>query len=160
MEYMKHADRACMIKKYPTMKTKANIGIALVITFAVTLIIGIILHLKDHGILVQPRGVLKVVHWVFGYAMSVLLIIHWRQFRKMLTALKNRFRWFYADTCLLIILFLATLLTGTVKLLTPVKIPHLGLWHYIIGLLMSVAIIIHLIKGLPTWNKMRKAASK
>lgn len=28
------------------MKTNANIGIALVITFAVTMVIGIILHLK------------------------------------------------------------------------------------------------------------------
>lgn len=30
------------------MKSKANIGIALVITFAATLIIGIMLHLKSH----------------------------------------------------------------------------------------------------------------
>ena len=43
----------------------------------------------------------------------------------MLNALKKKFRWFYADIWLLIILFTATLLTGTVKLLSPVKIPHL-----------------------------------
>ena len=138
------------------MKNKANIGIALVITFAFTLITGVILHLKNHGILVQPRGVLKAVHWIFGYAMTVLLCVHWSQFNKMLGAMKKKFRWFYADTWLLIVLFIATLLTGTVKLLSPVKIPHLGLWHYGLGILMSVTAIIHLVRGLPSWNRMRK----
>lgn len=142
------------------MKTKANIGIALAIAFVVTLILGIILHLKSHGIIVQPRGILKTVHWIFGYAMTALLFIHWRQFRKMLNAMKKKFRWFYVDTLLLIILFIATLLTGTVKLLSPVKIPHLGLWHYSIGIAMSVTAFIHLIRGLPTWNRMRKSGRK
>lgn len=139
------------------MKTKANIGIALAIAFAVTLIMGIILHLKSHGILIQPRGVLKIIHWGFGYAMTVLLFIHWSQFHKMLGALKKRFGWFYTDTWLLIILFIATLLTGTFKLLSPVKIPHLGLWHYGIGIAMSITAIIHLVRGLPAWNRMRKS---
>ena len=142
------------------MKSKANIGITLVITFSVTLVIGIILHLKSHGIIVQPRGVLKTVHWIFGYAMTVFLFIHWAQFQKMLNALKKKFRWFYADTWLLIILFIATLLTGTVKLLSPVKIPHLGLWHYWFGMAMGITAIIHLIRGLPSWNRMRKISRK
>lgn len=139
------------------MKSKADIGIALVLAFAVTLIIGVILHLKSHGILIQPRSVLKIAHWIFGYAMAALLFIHWSQFHKMLNALKTKFRWFYADTWLLIILFIAVLLTGTVKLLTPVKIPHLGLWHYGIGIAMSVTALIHLLRGLPSWNRMRKS---
>lgn len=142
------------------MKSKANIGIALVITFAVTLVTGIILHLKSHGIIVQPRGVLKTFHWIFGYAMTALLIIHWAQFQKILDALKKKFRWFYVDTWLLIILFIVTLLTGTVKLLTPIKIPHLGLWHYGFGIAMSITAIIHLVRGLPSWNKMRKICRK
>ena len=138
------------------MKTKANIGIALVLIFAVTLIIGIILHLKSHGILIQPRGVLKTTHWIFGYAMTTLLLIHRAQFHKMLTAMKKKFRWFYTDTWLLLILFISTLFTVTVKLLSPVKIPHLGLWHYGIGIAMSIAALIHLVRGLPSWNRMRK----
>ena len=125
------------------MKTKANIGIALVIAFVITLTIGVILHLKSHGIVVQPRG--------------ALLFIHWTQFGKTLNALKKRFRWFYADTVLLIILFIATLLTGSVKLLSPVKIPHLGLWHYGLGIAMSITIVIHLFRGIPTWNRLRKS---
>ena len=139
------------------MKTKANIGIALVIAFVITLTIGVILHLKSHGIVVQPRGVLKTIHWIFGYTMTALLFIHWTQFGKTLNALKKRFRWFYADTVLLIILFTATLLTGSVKLLSPVKIPHLGLWHYGLGIAMSITIVIHLFRGIPTWNRLRKS---
>lgn len=139
------------------MKRKANIGLALAITFAVTLTLGVILHLKSHGIILQPRDLLKALHWVFGYAMTALLFIHWQQFRKMLNALKNKSRWFYADTWLLIILFTATLLTGTVKLLSPVKIPHLGLWHYWFGMAMGITAVIHLLRGIPAWNRMRKS---
>ena len=50
------------------MRTKANIGLLLLIAFAVALTIGVILHLKSHGIIVEPRSALKVIHWVFGYA--------------------------------------------------------------------------------------------
>ena len=138
------------------MNTKASIGTALVIAFAVTLIAGIILHLKSHGMVVQPRGVLKITHWIFGYVMTALLVIHWSQFHKILGAMKKRFRWFYADTWLLILFFIATLLTGTVKLLSPVKIPHLGLWHYWFGIAMSITALIHLRRGLPSWNRLRK----
>lgn len=142
------------------MKRKADIGILLIITFVVTLITGIMLHLKGHGIIIQPRGTWKLIHWVIGYAMTVFFFLHWSQFSKMLNAIKNRFRWFYADTWLLIVLFIATLITGTVKFLSPVKIPHLGLWHYIIGLAMSVTAIVHLVRGIPAWYRMRKAAKK
>lgn len=142
------------------MKTTANIGIALVLTLTVTMVIGIILHLKSHGIIIQPRDVLKNLHWISGYAMTVLLLIHWTQFRKMLNAMKNKFKWFYADTWLLIIFFIATLLTGTFKLLSPVKIPHLGLWHYWIGIAMSITALIHLVRGLPSWKRMRKSGRK
>lgn len=135
------------------MRTKANIGIALIATFVITVVIGILLHLKGHGIIIQPRSVLKIIHWIFGYAMTALMIIHWTQFRRMLSAMKNRFRWFYADTWLMIILFIATLLTGTVKMLSPVKIPHLGLWHYGIGIAMAVTVVIHLIRGIPALNR-------
>ena len=147
-------------KRPVSLRSKAGIGLALVITFAVTLVLGVILHLKSHGILVEPRGTIKILHWVFGYAMTVLLCIHWSQFSRMLSVLKPKSRWFYTDTCLLIILFLATFLTGTVKLLSPVKIPHLGLWHYALGIAMSVTALIHLIRGIPTWIRMRKASRK
>ena len=140
------------------MKNQVRIGAMLVIAFCVTLIFGIILHLKNHGMIVQPRNVIKIIHWVAGYIMTVLLFVHWSQFGKMLTALKRKFAWFYADTWLLVILFLVTLITGTIKLLSPVKIPHLGLWHYGFGIAMSVTVLIHLIKGVPAWIRMRKTS--
>lgn len=89
--------------------------------------------------------------------MTVLLCIHWSQFHKMLGTMKKKFKWFYADTWILIVLFIATLLAGTVKLLSPVKIMHLGLWHYSLGILMSITALIHLVRGLPAWNRMRKS---
>lgn len=71
------------------MKTKANIGLALVISFVLTIIIGFLLHLKSHGILIQPRSIFKITHWIVGYAMAALFFIHWTQFRKMLAAMKK-----------------------------------------------------------------------
>lgn len=138
------------------MKSKANIGITLVISLIITLITGIILHLKSHGIIIQPRSILKILHWVSGYAMTIFLFIHWAQFHKMLTAMRKKFRWFHTDTCILLLLFIATLLTGTVKLLSPVKIPHLGLWHYGTGIAMAITAGIHLVRGIPSWNRLRK----
>lgn len=137
------------------MKKKAAIGLWLVLAFAITLTTGIILHLKSHGIVIQPRSLLKIIHWVAGYAMTAMLLVHWVQFSKILTAMKRKFLWFYADTWLLIIFFAATLLTGTVKLLAPVKIPHLGLWHYGFGIAMGATALIHLVRGIPAWIRMK-----
>lgn len=53
-----------------TPKTKANVGMTLIILFLITLITGVILHLKSHGIIIQPRSVIKVVHWVAGLLMA------------------------------------------------------------------------------------------
>lgn len=89
--------------------------------------------------------------------MATLCFIHWTQFRKMLKALKKKSIWFYADTRLLTMLLMATLLTETVKLLSPVRIPHLGLWHYGMGIAMSITAAIHLVRGVPFWNRLRKS---
>lgn len=137
------------------MKAKVYVGVALLACLVIVLVSGIVLHLKSHGILIQPRGVIKAVHWTLGYAMAVLFFIHWAQFRRMLTALKNRVTWFYADTWLLVFLFLALLLTGMVKMFSPVKIPHLGLWHYGIGVTMSLAAVVHLVRGVSALNRLR-----
>lgn len=139
-----------------TPKSKANVGMTLVILFLVTLITGIILHLKSHGIIVQPRGVIKVVHWVAGFLMVVFAVWHSTQFNNMLTAMKNKFRWFWCDTLVVIVFLFLTFLTGLIKLLSPVKIPHLGMWHYWFGIIMSIAIIVHLFRGIPSLRRLRK----
>lgn len=138
------------------MKSKANIGILLIVFFVVTLVSGVILHLKKHGIVVEPRSVIKIIHWSAGLLMTFFACWHGIQFRKMFTALKAKLRWFWGDTWVVIVFTCLTVLTGLVKLLSPVKIPNLGLWHYWLGMIMSVAIIVHLFRGIPCWNRIRK----
>lgn len=140
-----------------SVKLKSNVGMTIMILFVVTLISGIILHLKKHGLLIEPRALIKIIHWVCGFAMSVFTIVHWKQFNKMLSALKNKVKWFYVSTSFLEVMFLLTLVSGVIKLLSPVKIPHLGLWHYGLGIAMSILIIVHLFRGIPAWLRLRRA---
>ena len=142
-----------------TPKSKANIGMTLVILFAITLVTGIILHLKKHGIIIEPRSVIKIVHWIAGLLMVGLALVHGLQFKKMLSAMKAKFLWFWGDTLVVIVFICLTIITGAVKLLSPVKIPHLGLWHYWFGIIMTVSVIVHLFRGIPSWNRLRKIKS-
>lgn len=107
-----------------TPRQKANVGLTLLVLFLITLVTGIILHLKSHGILIQPRAVIKTVHWSAGFLMVVFTCWHGSQFLKMFNGMKQRFRWFWCDTWAVIILTFLTFTTGLVKLLSPVKIPH------------------------------------
>ena len=142
-----------------TPKSKANIGMTLVILFAITLVTGIILHLKKHGIIIEPQSVIKIVHWIAGLLMVGLALVHGLQFKKMLSAMKAKFLLFWGDTLVVIVFICLTIITGAVKLLSPVKIPHLGLWHYWFGIIMTVAVIVHLFRGIPSWNRLRKIKS-
>lgn len=139
-----------------TPKTKANVGLTLVILFVITLATGIILHLKSHGIIIQPRGVIKVIHWVSGFLMVSFFVWHAMDFKKMLGNMKKKFLWFRVDTRLVGIFTLLAFASGLLKLLSPVKIPHLGLWHYWFGIIMAAAVIVHLFRGIPSWNRLRK----
>lgn len=135
---------------------KINVGISLLILFILTFVSGILLHLKKHGIIIEPRPVLKVVHWVSGLLMSCLVCWHAAQFWKMFVNMKKRFRWFRADTIGVIVFTAGALLTGLVKLLSPVRIPHLGLWHYYLGMIMGALILIHLVRGIPALGRLFK----
>lgn len=139
-----------------TVKRKADVGMTLLVLFLITLVTGIILHLKGHGILIEPRSIIKKVHWIGGFLMVVFACWHGTQFWKMFVNIKQRFLWFYVDTWTVIILTFGTFATGFVKLLSPVKIPHIGLWHYGIGIAMFLVIILHLVRGIPSWNRLRK----
>lgn len=139
-----------------TPKTKANIGLSLVILFLITAVTGIILHFKKHGIVVEPRSAIKVIHWCTGFLMVFFFVWHGTDFKKMLGAMKKKHLWFWIDTMIVGIFTLLTFASGLLKLLSPVKIPHLGLWHYWFGIIMSIAIIVHLFRGLPSWNRLRK----
>lgn len=138
-------------------KLKANVGMTLLVLFLVTFATGIVLHLKSHGILIQPRSVIKMVHWIAGFLMVAFTIWHGKQFWKILSAIKQRYRWFWCDTWAIIIFTALTFATGLVKLLSPVKIPHLGLWHYGLGIAMSVFIAIHLIRAIPSYRRLSRS---
>lgn len=88
--------------------------------------------------------------------MTALMISHAIQFKKVLAALKKRFLWFWLDSRIAEILTLLTFVTGFVKLCSPVKIPHLSLWHYAIGIALEVIVAIHLVRSIPAWNRLRK----
>lgn len=135
---------------------KAAVGTALVLLLVFMLVTGVILHLKKHGILIEPRSVIKTVHWAAGCLMAVLAVCHYRQFRRVLSAMKLRFRWFRTATWCLAALLTAVVATGLFKLLSPVKVPHLGLWHYFIGLTMLGFAIVHLVRGIPSWWRLVK----
>lgn len=128
----------------------------LVILFLITLVTGIILHLKKHGIIIEPRPVIKIIHWVAGILMVCFACVHGIQFKKMWQSLRKMFMWFWADTWLVVVFTGLAFLTGLIKLLTPVKIPNLGIHHYWFGIIMSIFIAIHLIRGIPGWNRLRK----
>ena len=133
-----------------SLQQRGFLGIMLIILFLITAITGIMLHLKSHGIILQPRGVLKVVHWLFGLGMAIVAYLHGKQFFKMLIGLHKRFKFFQIATWIFIIAAIVTVATGFIKLLSPVKIHGLGLFHYQAGLIMSIAAILHLVHALPT----------
>lgn len=121
----------------------------LVLTCLAVMVSGIVLHLKRHGIVVEPRAAIKMAHWLTGAAMTVVFVAHYRACRRALSGMGRRYRFFPIVTRLLLWAFVAVALTGGVKLLSPVKIKDLGLVHYWCGIVMSVSALLHLIVGLP-----------
>ncbi len=117
---------------------------------------GIMLHLKKHGISIEPRYVLKAIHYYAGYLFSICALLHVQMCLPVLQKMKAK-PWFRRFTWALLGFGTAVLLTGTVKLLSPVKIPHLGLWHFWFGLFMIATAVCHLWTALPwllaKWRK-------
>lgn len=143
-----------------SLKIKSNTGLTLLALFAVTLTTGVILHLKKHGIIVEPRSILKVIHWIAGSSMAVFVCLHGKQFWKaFLTNLKKR-SLSGVSTMILIVFIIAVVMTGCIKLVSPVKIHGLGMWHYGLGVIMSVTAVIHLVRGIPMLVKMIRASRK
>ena len=133
----------------PSKKTRKAVDCLLTISFAIVLITGIMLHLKAHGILIQPRGVLKAVHYGFGFLMTGCAAVHIGAYFKWLRPMRRQHAFFVADTWALLVLLAAVVITGIVKLASPVRIPGLGLWHYWLGMAMSLTALLHLRTAFP-----------
>ena len=117
---------------------------------------GIMLHLKKHGIVIEPRAVLKAIHYYVGYLFSLCALLHVQMCLPVLQKMKAK-PWFRRFTWILLGICAALPLTGIVKQFSPVKIPHLGLWHYWFGIIMIVTAVRHLCTALPwllaKWKK-------
>lgn len=139
---------------------KINVGVTLLVLFVITLVSGVVLHLKSHGIIVEPRKVIKIVHWVSGFLMTAFVLWHGKQFWRAFVSQLKQPRLSGINTAILIGFVVFVALTGLVKLVSPVKIHGLGLWHYWLGMIMAVVAIFHLFKGFPMLIKMIKSGSR
>lgn len=133
----------------PTLKQKRTVDTLLAISFIIVLVTGVMLHLKKHGIIIEPRSILKAIHYYTGFFMTACLAFHATVYYRILRSMAKRHKLFCTVTWILAVTFLATLGTGVVKIASPVKIPHLGLWHYWLGMIMSLCAIIHLYIAFP-----------
>ena len=135
---------------------KRIIDTVLTVSIVIVAATGIMLHLKKHGIAIEPCAVLKAIHYYAGYLFSLCALLHVQMCLPVLQKMKAK-PWFRRLTWVLLGFAAAVFLTGTVKLLSPVKIPHLGLWHYWLGLFMIAAAVRHLWTALPwllaKWKK-------
>ena len=135
---------------------KRIIDTVLTACFFIVAVTGIMLHLKKHGISIEPRYVLKAIHYYAGYLFSLCALLHVQMCLPVLQKMKAK-PWFRRFTWILLGICAALLLTGIVKQFSPVKIPHLGLWHYWFGIIMIVTAVRHLWTALPwllaKWKK-------
>ena len=135
---------------------KRIIDTVLTACFFIVAVTGIMLHLKKHGISIEPRYVLKAIHYYAGYLFSLCALLHVQMCLPVLQKMKAK-PWFRRFTWILLGICAALPLTGIVKQFSPVKIPHLGLWHYWFGIIMIVTAVRHLWTALPwllaKWKK-------
>ncbi len=139
-----------------TPQSKVNVGLTSVILFFITLLTGLSLHVRTHSPHEEPHKVLIICHCAAGLLMVCFAGWHGIQFRKVLNAMRKRFLWFWFDTWIVILLICLAFLTGIAKIIVSSGATHMGLHHYVLGLVMSIAIIIHLIRGIPALNRLRK----
>ena len=135
---------------------KRIIDTVLTVCLVIVAATGIMLHLKKHGIVIEPRAVLKAIHYYAGYLFSLCALLHVQMCLPVLQKMKAK-PWFRRFTWILLGICAALPLTGIVKQFSPVKIPHLGLWHYWFGIIMIVTAVLHLWTALPwllaKWRK-------
>ncbi len=132
-----------------SLQTKRRIDTALAVTALLTALTGIALHLKKHGILVEPCAVLKVVHYVVGFVMLACATLHASLTLRLMRPMGTKRPWFVRMAWLLLLLLAAGGVTGLLKLASPVKIPHLGLIHYWVGVGLTLSAAFHLGIALP-----------
>ena len=131
------------------LRSKTMVETLLFVCFAVVAVSGILLHLKKHGLVIEPRPILQAIHYYCAFVMLACSMLHLNFSFKSLRPMAKKRPWFARFTWLLLIALCATGLTGLIKFFSPVRIQGLGLWHYWCGMTMTVTAILHLCTVLP-----------
>jgi hypothetical protein len=136
------------------MKIPQNLlkDLAMLIIALVVLVTGIVLHLKVYGVVVEPRAVIKVVHYVAGFLLVAMMVMHFAAHAKWYGPVCKAQPVYGAIIAVMGVVALATFVTGLVKLCAHVR--GLGAWHFWLGIALAVFVVYHISKGLPYVRKM------
>ena len=129
-------------------KTLFITDIAVLLTFLLASISGFILHAAGHNDIHEAWHNWAVIHifttLVFTIAIALHIYGHWNWYKNLFQkGLGNKSR----VTVFLSLLMLATIITGNIVLFRHQgPNSHFGLWHYVIGIMLTVIAVGHSLK--------------
>ena len=139
-----------------------SVDVALIPCALTTIISGFILHKAGHFDAHEVWHGWAVAHIVCSVLMLVLVVVHlyahWGWYKSLVN---GRVEGKSLLTALLSVLFFVVVVSGVAMLFMSFK-PNtgLGLWHYIIGAVLSVVAIAHIILRWKMLLKLNKAVKK
>lgn len=132
------------------MKAKALFltDIAILITFIPAVISGFVLHVAGHNAIHEIWHNWAIVHTIstlaFTIAVGIHVYGHWNWYKSLFQkGLGNKSH----VTVILSVLMILAVITGNIVLFRHVE-PNqgLGLWHYVIGIILTITALGHFIK--------------
>ena len=146
------------------MKAKALFitDIAILLTFLPASISGFLLHAAGHNGIHETWHNWAVTHifstLAFTIAVGVHIYGHWNWYKSLFQkGLGNKSR----VTGILSVLMLATIITGNIVLFRHQgPNSHFGLWHYAIGIILTIIALGHFLKRVRTLIKGLKQIKK
>ena len=143
-------------------KTLFITDIAVLLTFLPASISGFILHAAGHNDVHEVWHNWAIVHifttLAFTIAIGIHIYGHWSWYKSLFQkGLGNKSR----VTAILSVLMFATIITGNIVLFRHQgPNSHLGLWHYVIGIILTIIALGHFLKRLPILLKGLKKVNK
>ena len=143
-------------------KTLFITDIAVLLTFLLASISGFILHAAGHNDVHEAWHNWAVIHifttLVFTIAIALHIYGHWNWYKNLFQkGLGNKSR----VTVFLSLLMLATIITGNIVLLRHQgPNSHFGLWHYMIGIILTAIALGHFFKRIKILVKGLKQIKK
>lgn len=136
--------------------------IALIPCALATIISGFLLHKAGHFDSHDVWHNWAVAHIVCSVLMLALVVVHiYAHWSWCKSLLKGKTKGKSLLTMLLSVLFLAVVVTGVVMLFMTFE-PNtgIGLWHYVVGALLSVVAVAHIVLRWKVLQKLNQAAKK